>query len=581
MCRNKYILLFLISFLFCSINVFAETGYVTDKTGVNLRDKPSTSSSNVLLSIPYNAEFYISDTNAGSGNGCGNPWYYVYYNGTYGYVCSSLIKVLGETETTYERPWTSPKKSIVGGAKYISNGYIAKGQFTSYLKKFNVNPNGYYSVYNHQYMANLRAPSSEAYSSYKSLKENNFLDNSFEFIIPVYLYMPESTFDSNIKDTERNTADVQDSNFEESISSFPDSYKPFLRYLHTIHSNWKFTPLDTNLDFEASYLSEKAVSSIEISSGFCEQNPYYVTESGWCIGNESSTKFFLDPRNFLSEKYIFMFENLAYSEMYNESVVQSVLKDTFMEGISALDNQTYSSIFVEAGSAANISPLYLATLARQESGTKVTNTTSGAEFSYEGYTYSGLYNFFNIGASSSASNPALAGLVWANGGKGVNNGSVTVLPNNSDSSEVDAVTLSNNFISLLQVAKTSDYIKGYNIGTTIGEIKNKVGSNATITIKDGNGNLKSDSDYIGTGYVIDISNNSGTMSYTYVMYGDLNGDGEINSADLLSLRQHLLGTNVLNGAKLTSAYLSGSGEINSADLLKLRQYLLGTTNIDQ
>lgn len=597
---KNIIFMILFSFLFI-LSVNAETGYVTDSTGVNMRDKPSTKNSNVLIEIPYNAEFYISNTNAGSGNGCSKNWYYVYYGNNYGYVCSNLVKIIGEVETTYERPWTSPKKAIVGGAQYISKGYIAKGQYTSYLKKFNVNSNGYYPVYNHQYMANLRAPMSEASTTYSSMKSNGLLDNSLNFVIPVFTGMPETTYDKNIKNTERQVADIQDEVFETSISGFPEDYKPYLRYLHTIHSNWTFTPLNTELDFETSYLSEKAVSSIEISSGFCEQDPYYVTESGWCIGNEVSTKFFLDPRNFLSEKYIFMFENLGYSELYNETVVQSVIENTFMNEISVLDNQSYASIFVEAGRGANVSPLYLASLARQESGTKVTNTTSGAEFTYEGYTYKGIYNFFNIGASSSASNPALAGLVWANGGKGAN-GAVSSNSNGNSTNNTgngstgnntengngtnnigndNPTNISNDFISMLKVGKTGDYLRGYSLGTTIKNIKDIVGSSADIVIKDSNGNVKEDGNVIGTGYTITISNSAGSNTYTYVMYGDVSGDGEINSADLLKVRQYLLGQVNLEGAFKTSAYLSGDDEINSADLLKLRQHLLGTSSIGQ
>lgn len=604
----KILFIFVLSFIYLS-NVNAETGYVTDKSGVNMRDKPSTKDSEVLIEIPYNVEFYISNTEIEKGNGCSNNWYHIYYNNNYGYVCSNLVKILGVTETSYNRPWTSPKKAILGGAEYISKGYIAKGQFTSYLKKFNVNPNGYYPVYNHQYMANLRAPASEAYTTYKSLKSNGLLDNPINFVIPIFDNMPETTYDKNIKNTEVETSEEIDKAFEKTIKDFDESYKPYLRYLHTVHPTWTFTPLNTGLDFETSYLSEKAVSSIEISSNLCEDDPYYVTEKGWCIGNERATKFFLDPRNFLSEKYIFMFENLSYSETYNEEVVSSVLKNTFMEDLSILDNEKYSTIFVESGKKYNISPLYLASLARQESGTKVTSTTSGKEFTYEGYTYKGVYNFFNIGAYSSESNPAKAGLVWANGGKGAN-GAIKVEeievpkeePKEEDKKEdnnkeeikdelpkeeikpvkLDETTINNKFISMLKAGTTvGNYLRGYDLGTKVKNVKSTVGNEAKVVIKDSNGNEKKDKDIIGTGNIIEISNEIGSKSYTYVMYGDLSGDGEINSADLLKMRQHLLGQINLTGAYLTSAYISGDNELNSADILRLRQHLLGTSILKQ
>lgn len=581
---KNILLVFCISFMFV-LGVNAETGYTTDKTGISLRNQPSTASSDyIITTIPYNEYFYISNMNAATGGGCRKEWYYVYYKGNYGYVCSSLVGILGEADTSYDRPWTSPKKAIVGGAKFISSGYISKGQNTSYLKKYNVNPNSFYSFYTHQYMANLRAPASEANSTYKSLYDNNLLGSSYNFYIPVYNDMPDRSYSYNgLYQVDIPTTDETDNNFENMIKGFPDSYKPALRYIHKLHNNWSFTPLITNLSFYDVFANEKWASSIEISAGVCEQNPYTVTESGWCIGNDDVSKFFIDPRNFLTEKYIFMFENLGYSDLYNEDVVSAVLKDTFMNDVSILDNQSYKSIFVEAGKTASVSPLYLASLARQESGTKVSNTTSGEEFSYEGFTYKGLYNFFNIGASSSESNPALAGLVYANGGRGVNN---VVKPDDSNksegnNSENNNVNVSNNFIEMLQVGKTGEYLRGYELGTTVENIRNKVGNSANVVIKDSNGYEKNGNDSIGTGYTIEISNGSGKMTYTYVMYGDLNGDGEINSADLLKMRQYLLGQVSLNGAFKIGAYLNGDEEINSADLLRIRQHLLGTSPIGQ
>ena len=141
--------------------------------------------------------------------------------------------------------------------------------------------------------------------------------------------------------------------------------------------------------------------------------------------------------------------------------------------------------------------------------------------------------------------------------------------------------MSNTFISWLNVSKVSDYIKGYEIGTSVASIKERVGNNANVVVKNPSGNELGDGDLIGTGYTIEISNDKGSNTYTYVMYGDVSGDGEINSADLLKIRQYLLGQVNLDGAFKTSAYISGDNEINSADLLKLRQHLLGTSSISQ
>ena len=95
------------------------------------------------------------------------------------------------TLTSYGRPWDSPYKSIIGGAKFLSEDYISIGQNTLYFEKFDVSrSNGHYT---HQYMQNLTAPLTEGvttYSSYSSI--NGLLDEALVFIIPVYNNMPST-----------------------------------------------------------------------------------------------------------------------------------------------------------------------------------------------------------------------------------------------------------------------------------------------------------------------------------------------------------------------------------------------------
>ena len=98
--------------------------------------------------------------------------------------------------TTYSRPWNTPGKSIKGGAKYIAEKYIAIGQHTGYLQKFNVNPdNKSHSLYTHQYMTNLTGACSQGYTNYTAYAKTGALYQSKSFSVPVYENMPDHNTD--------------------------------------------------------------------------------------------------------------------------------------------------------------------------------------------------------------------------------------------------------------------------------------------------------------------------------------------------------------------------------------------------
>ena len=92
------------------------------------------------------------------------------------------------TGSTYSRPWNSPYKSIVGGASYIGKNYINVGQNTLYLQKFNVTSK---NRYEHQYMANIGAPDSEATKTNTAYGTDKG-KMPIVFSIPVYTSMPDT-----------------------------------------------------------------------------------------------------------------------------------------------------------------------------------------------------------------------------------------------------------------------------------------------------------------------------------------------------------------------------------------------------
>ena len=207
-----------------------------------------------------------------------------------------------------------------------------------------------------------------------------------------------------------------DGKFEESIKSFPESYKPYLRKLHAIHPNWGFTIDNTGLDFKASITAESQKYQSSISYLYPSlfyrdsENPNGIIVDGksWYAPCYDAVGYYLDPRNFLTEKNIFMFESLAYNASQDASVA-GILSNSFMKGSFTEDGYTksYAQAFIDAAKQANVSSTHLASRALQEMGSNMSSAASGTVKGYEGY-----YNFYNIGAYSGEDN-YLKGLEYA------------------------------------------------------------------------------------------------------------------------------------------------------------------------
>lgn len=210
---------------------------------------------------------------------------------------------------------------------------------------------------------------------------------------------------------------------------FPESYVSKLSILKQAHPNWTFKPLQTGLTFSEAVNGEDSLgrSLLQVTSsvndyGYLSTLPgsynYYTDSftafdgSNWYAANRNTIAYYMDPRNFLVDMYIFQYEALAYeSKLQTLPVVRKLLDKDYLN--------KFSSSFITAASESNVSPVYLASLAKQEVGgySYATTAVSGNSFRYNGKSYSGIYNPYNIGATS-GSNPVYKGLYWASGSSG-------------------------------------------------------------------------------------------------------------------------------------------------------------------
>ena len=115
------------------------------------------------------------------------------YSGTYNYfnvsAYGSTTEAIIEHGLAYAQAhgWTTRWRGLLGGSQVVSDSYVGKGLDSLYLQHFNVVANESGRVSYAPYMANLRAPESEARNFYRASQST---DEKMVFIIPVYDNMP-------------------------------------------------------------------------------------------------------------------------------------------------------------------------------------------------------------------------------------------------------------------------------------------------------------------------------------------------------------------------------------------------------
>lgn len=206
---------------------------------------------------------------------------------------------------------------------------------------------------------------------------------------------------------------------------FSESYIEDLAALQKAHPNWKFVAFKTGIDFDDAVKGELAGTPT----------------------TETNLRAYLDPRNWLNEKYIFQFESIKKSDaVQSVSSVNAILKNTWMANskITYLDTlgnskivdevASYANAMIKASNDTNLSANYIAAKIRQENG-RTENTATAVRGDVA--PFRGIYNYFNIGAYVTASD----GLAWAAGFLKANKD--TVLYDGTNATASPIVTVSN------------------------------------------------------------------------------------------------------------------------------------------
>ena len=421
MLKKLLIILFvLIIFFIGSNNVLALTGVVNVNDSLTLRDAPSTSGKKIT-SFYNNTEVIILDKNAGSGSGCSN-WYKVQYGDYVGYSCGEYIIVNNEEQ-----------KSDTEDDSYVKSNYdkapSKDGTIMCYEDagalgiRSSAGGNKTGKVVNCGEEVNIKETVEKKGTTcpywYKIERGNDTGYICGYFVNTTKL----SSTALNYYNNEVNGDTIENYKAKLAEAGFPESYHSYLLEIHARHPEWKFILEKMPMKFGeavageagngASLLQGSVFDKGYLSTASHTYNLWndtfssYESEPGYYNASREAIAYYMDPRNYLNEKYIFAFETLGYSANQDAGVVSSIMNSQSFwpeiykyydkeDAIKDSQGNVYDDV-VHASSNVGISAVHVASRIKQEiSGLSLSDSRIGGPFTYNGVNYSNHYNFFNI-----------------------------------------------------------------------------------------------------------------------------------------------------------------------------------------
>lgn len=467
---KKYLLFIFIIFISFIYSVKADTGTVIctggDTSPLNVR---SSIDGNVVGGLACNSSVDVINSDAGASNSC-SKWYQVKQGILEGFSCGDYISINKENKNIKGRVSCIENDDPLTVRSSVNGPIIDRLSCDTEMTVLDdtLGKAGYCSNW------------------YKV----SYGDNKEGYVCGTYV----------ITDVEVDDNDESVILYKESLKSagFPDSYIDDLTSIHLMYPKWNFVPYKTNLDWNTVIENESVKgrnlvyytygegyrSKKDYSYSF-EKDEYYRhdTEVNWWYASEEAIKYFMDPRNYLNTKNIFMFESLSYEASFQTpDVVNKILGSSFMPGIyNRYSEDSYTTAFMDAASTYNVSPVHLASRILQEQGINGSIASLGNEFTYNGNTYSGYFNFYNIKATGS--NPAINGLVWAMGGEN-HTGTSYLRPWDTPYKSINggANFLSEDYIS---VGQNTLYFQKFNVTDSNNRYSHQYMQNVTAPLTEG------------------------------------------------------------------------------------------------
>ena len=462
-----------------------------------------------------------------------------------------------------------------------------------------------------------------------------------------YVYADYVTIQSGTSDDVVYSNSSSSSSFEEQLSAFPESYQKLIRDIHASYPNYIFEADYVNISYDdAVYLESighkklvnmysDGISWRSLDSGcYNRSSGTWNTYSGdWTDAGIDVIEYYMDPRNFLNTRNMFIFAQQTYSGAETRSGVETIAAGSFLAGnyTDSTGTHSYIDTIMEAAKESNVSPYVIAATIRAEQPTWGQSPLIDGSYGY--------YNFFNFGASGS--DVVGNGIYFAKtqgwdtvyksilgGAKGYYNG---YLKAGQDTYFYKDYNLPNLDFNHQYAQSVYDQIGNAAF------LRNAIGSdyNAVLTLRipvytemplvpqgypEENGSLNKryaqDGSVLprGTQTIAMVPNNTVVTSppvndvadepkkvteqpaapveeptttppqeepttpvqtATYSA-GDANGDGKISTSDYVAVKKHIIGAKIITDpAKLQAADANGDGKISTSDYVRIKKMIIG------
>ena len=495
-----------------------------------------------------------------------------------------------QTKTKYLIPWNNKEKAITGGGIFIGSSYINIGQDTVYLQKFHVTSNNGGELFWHQYMTNVLAPYSESKLIYNGYANMNMLNNSMTFIIPVYNNMPETPVENPnilesdfVDDNTKVYADVQTTlNIREGPSS---SYEVLTSVDRNIQMTriakgkqkgelWDKVKLPNGI---VSYVFQSYLK--EVPEKQIEKINVKIDKTTINKGETIKLNVEILPEEAKNHEVIYSSNNNNVAQVDGSGNITGIKSGKATITVKAKENNVSSSvnitvytpvsdvilqedeIYLQKEEEITIKPIILPTDASNKN-----ISFKSLDINVVTVTSNGLIKAIEEGTTTIE--------VKTEEGKITKQVKIIVLGQleDADIKFSEELKINNNIISGWNTKKLS-----------VSDIKEKITTKFDIEIYNSRGKKLEKNETIGTGSKIRfLENGKVKMEYKIVIYGDLNGDGKINSIDLLVLQRHILEIEQLQGPFLLAGNINKNGKNpSSIDSLLIQRHILELKLIEQ